>query len=325
MSAVSTGTHPGVVIRDSLPDDIGPLLEDYFISASTLCRKVETEQARSAFEHSGGSQLEDLGAYDEASDECLGALTAVLNEWETSFFGCPVIHLSVLVKGNDKQRYRTSHSLLKAWSEGGARQTQGYSVVRVPSDDVALIHALQSFSFNLLVPMVTLDRRLPAPVDESSTELELGPVKESEVSRFSELARSAFNYGRFWVEPRLGQEKAGEMHATWLRNCCNKRLVDEVFVARLAGRPVGFNAVRVRQYGEVRVSEINLIAVDPDARQGGVGKALVHKGFEWASEQVPNMIVRTELPNTAAIRMYERSGFQLGSGSLYFARWNLPA
>ena len=84
---------------------------------------------------------------------------------------------------------------------------------------------------------------------------------------------------------------------------------------------MGFIAVRCRLYGNLQVAEINLIAVALTARQLGIGRALVEAGRRWAQARAESIIVRTELSNAGAIRMYEKCGFQAGGGSLYYRLW----
>ena len=328
MSAGLKDSELEIIVLDGLAEDIVPFFGAYYPSASRNCQTVEREQARPAFE--GASQSGFLARFKAEGrfKGDLGMLVAEANAWETSFFGCQVIQLSMLLRGATyDERYPVAVALLKRWLESRSTENQEYFVVRVPTEDVALIHALEKCAFNLLVPMVTLERSLEkvGTANVNATEIELSEVGERDIPTIAEISRHAFNYGRFWVEPYLSRAVSGEMHATWSRNCCKKHLADEVIVARIKDQTVGFIAVRCRQYGDFRVGEINLIAVASKARGTGVGQALVEAGCSWAQARVANMIVRTELPNTSAIRMYERCGFRLGSGSLYFSLWKLGA
>ena len=328
MSAALNDSELEIVVSDGLAEDLAPYLGAYFPSASRTCQTVEREQARLAFE--GALRSGSLASYKAGGrfEGDLGMLIAERNAWETSFLGCPVIQLAMLLRGvTYDERYPVAVALLKKWLDSRSTENQEYFLIRVPTEDVALIHALERCAFNLLVPMVTLERSLEkvGSANSNATEIELSEVAERDVPIIAEISRHAFNYGRFSVEPHLSHVVAGEMYATWFRNCCNKLLVDEVIVARIKEQTVGFIAVRCRQYGDFRVGEINLIAVASTARETGVGQALVEAGCNWAQSRVANMIVRTELPNTSAIRMYERCGFRLGGGSLYFSLWKLGA
>ncbi len=81
------------------------------------------------------------------------------------------------------------------------------------------------------------------------------------------------------------------------------------FVARRAGRPLGFIVVRER--GVVNSPYLPSIAVAPEARGQGVGSALL----EFAERQVvpgaPDIFLLVSSFNPDARRLYERHGYQL--------------
>lgn len=290
------------------------VLQTYFSSASPVCQAIERARANAALASGPGAVL---GARD-------GFLLAEHKDWETAFFGCPVVQLSLFVgAAGCEERQLVAATLLSRWM-GARPMIREYVTIRVPAEDVPLLHVLEQQGFSVLVPMVTLESRTSGAAGGIPvSEVTLAPVEPQDVPALAEIARRAFVYGRFWVEPRLSRDAAGEMYATWIRNCCNRSLADEVFVARVAGRLVGFIAVRCRRYGSFQVGEINLIAVTPTMRGHGIGPALVEAGRRWARAQVKDMIVRTELPNVSAIRMYEKCGFRVGAGSLYYRLWRL--
>ncbi len=58
---------------------------------------------------------------------------------------------------------------------------------------------------------------------------------------------------------------------------------------------------------------IDLIAVMPQHRGRGVGRALMEKAIQWAKEKgLPGLMAETQNINVSACRFYERCGFQLG-------------
>jgi GNAT superfamily N-acetyltransferase len=305
--------------------NVSPLLGTYFSSSSLFCQKVERAQARIAL--NSVLQQTNLGTVWEACTphgECIGILLAEPKDWETTYFGCQVIQISLFVKEKKhEQRQQIAAKLLKQWLRTRPTKKQEYIVVRIPAEDVALIHALEEHGFYMLVPMVTLERNKVCSknIVINNHKFELSPIQPQDILILAEIARYAFVYGRFWIEPLLSKDISGEMHATWFRNCCNKSLADEVIVARIANQPVGFIAIRCRRYDDVQVGEINLIAVSPSVRHIGIGHALVKAGCQWAENRTDNIIVRTELPNTFAIQIYEKNGFQIGEGSLYYRLW----
>lgn len=285
------------------PDQTEELLQTYFSAASPVCQAVECARVRSVLASGSSKMLSDGGL-----------LLAQLDDWEASFVGCPVTRLLLLVgRMTYEERRSVAAKLLDEWLEARPAGIREYVVVCVPAEDVHLIHALEQCGFGMLVPMVMLEGRADAV-----SEIEMDPVRNEDVPILAEIARRAFVDGRFRAEPGLPDDVVDEMYATWARNCCNKSLADEVFVARVAGRPVGFAAVRC---GSLKVGEIVLIAVSSDVQGRGIGSALLETSRHWAGMRVKDMIAWTPLSNVPAIRMYERCSFRVGGSSLYYRLW----
>jgi ribosomal protein S18 acetylase RimI-like enzyme len=303
------------------PFDVDGLLAGHFPAGSTLCRNIEREQVRPLLASPTTHRATDI-CRRMGSDGRESVLVAESKAWEAGFFGCPVFQVTLFVAPSTGQTRRdTADSLLQEWIGRQPPDKRAYIVVRTAAEDVALIHALEKHTFSLLVPMVTLEREAAGPPVASSVKSDVGGVRAAEVESLGTIARDAFLYGRFWIEPRLPQDVAGEMHAAWARNCCTTGLADEVIVSRVGGTVAGFIAMRSRTYGQLSIDEINLIAVAASHRGRGIGRALVEAGRRWSAERSGVLVVRTELPNTQAVRLYERCGFQLGNGSLYYRRW----
>ncbi len=70
-------------------------------------------------------------------------------------------------------------------------------------------------------------------------------------------------YAAIWPDWLVSQAKA-------VRDACEDPTAD-VWVAELAGRPVGYVAIRVH---DEREGEIDMLAVDPRAQRQGIGSAL---------------------------------------------------
>ncbi len=198
--------------------------------------------------------------------------------------------------------------------------------MRIPSDDPALLRALAESGFDVLVPAVTLGKNpsgyskvvLPAGV-------ELGEVTRCEIDQVQRVSAVAFRWGRFTADMRLPREGVERLHGIWARNCCLGVQADHVLVARDNRQVLGFIALKFLMAHEVRVGSIELIAIAESLRGKGVGSALVAEGCKWLSRFSNYVVVRTELPNTPALRMYETQGFRVLNGSLYLSRHNLTA
>lgn len=237
-------------------------------------------------------------------------LSVKKQEWESSFFKCPVYFLN-LVPNQESSIIQELDKIINTLSD-----KKLYLTTLVRSENTLTIRELEKYGFRYLVPMVTLDR----PTTNyswfrSESNINIARVRESDTDELVKIAKNAFIYGRFSAERELSKGTAENMHATWAKNCCNKSIVDETLVAYSDGKPVGFIGIRYKK----EPGEINLIAVNSKYYGRGIGAELVEYGCDLMAENgCKKVIVRTESPNIPAIRMYEKCGFRQINSSIYY-------
>ena len=88
-----------------------------------------------------------------------------------------------------------------------------------------------------------------------------------------------------------------------------------VFVAERAGRVVGYAyaGIEPRSWKELRdrAGFIHDVAVEPDARGGGIGARLIETAADWlVGRGVPRVMLWTAEQNRAAQRLFEKLGFR---------------
>ena len=82
-----------------------------------------------------------------------------------------------------------------------------------------------------------------------------------------------------------------------------------VFFAWLGDDVIG--QIRLRKYWN-GYAYIDDIAVEPEYRGEGIGRALIQRAIEWAKEKgFPGLMLETQDNNVPACRLYARCGFQL--------------
>jgi len=318
-----------LLIRDAKREnwDHPGLLQDYFPSAAPgVGVDVEITSIQALLKRA----LEPpvlIGLFAETADGVCGGLLLEDKAWDTSMLSVQVRNLTVLVSAPSQEaRYGTALQLITNCLRNHREILGDCIFVRIPSDDAALLRALAESGFDALVPAVTLGKNpsgyskvvLPAGV-------ELGEVKRCEIDQVQRVSAVAFRWGRFTADMRLPREAVERLHGTWARNCCLGAQADHVLVARDNRQVLGFIALKFLMAHDVRVGSIELIAIAESLRGRGVGRALVAEGCKWLSRFANYVVVRTELPNTPALRMYEAQGFRVLNGSLYLSRHNLTA
>lgn len=301
------------------------LLQDYFSSAAPgvgVNVEVTSIEAllKRAFHPSALVKL-----FAEAADGTCGGLLLEDKAWDSSMLSIQVRSLTVLASAPSQlARYAISLQLITSCLKHEKEVLGDCIFVRIPSDDPALLRATAESGFNTLVPAVTLGKDLR---EDSKVVLpsgiELGEVKQDEIDQVARMSAVAFRWGRFTADMRLPREGVERLHGTWARNCCLGTQAERVLVARENHKVVGFIALKFLMAHEVRIGSIELIAIAESSRGKGVGSALVAESCKWLSRLTNFVVVRTELPNTPALRMYETQGFRVLNGSLYLSRHNL--
>ena len=124
---------------------------------------------------------------------------------------------------------------------------------------------------------------------------------------------------RFYADPGFPDERCDDLYDTWIARSL-EGWADGVLVAEVDGRPAGY--VSCHLDGAARAGSIGLIAVDADARRGGMGVALSRAAVAWCRERgAEEMSVVTQGRNAAALRTFQRAGFLVDSIGLWFHKW----
>lgn len=322
IDSTSESIDSGIQIREASRDDLErpELVDNYFSSClEGIGRDLEISSFRNVaneYQKSEGW----VGLYAEGG-EGFGVLLAQPKPWDSDMVGVPTKNVFLVVRGdNAEYRVRLGLSLVRKLLCNDFRT--GYFVTRVASDDVSLLQALEEIGFRTVVPMVTLGRDyLCQERIELPDGVEISSVRAEEVGAVSSISADSFQWGRFSADLRIPKETASTVHETWARNCALGTHAAHTFVARNGASVLGFISVKYLSVNHFRVGSIELVATLAEARGLGIGRALIRSGCNWLMKSTPHIVVRTELPNTRALRMYEKEDFRILSGSMYLTLW----
>ncbi len=315
--------EPQVLVRGAQKEDLAcsHLLDYYFVSAASgIGRDLETTAIRTLL----GVPHEATGCrfFAQAKD-AVACLLVEDKPWDTGMVSIQTKTLTVLASApTPHSRREIASHLIRHWLWDNPTPEPEYIVTRVPADDVSLLRALEDHGFRVLVPMVTLGKTFGDSAKVVSPEgVEVSEVEPQEVSHVEKISAKAFLWGRFAADPGVPPEVARKIHGTWARNCCLGSQAERVLVARRRGEVLGFIALKFLMADNTRVGSIELIATSETSRGMGVGRALVQVGSNWIARLSQYVVVRTELPNTIALRLYEGEGFRVLNSFLYLSLW----
>lgn len=196
-------------------------------------------------------------------------------------------------------------------------------IARCPTNDFSAVHAMEREGFLLMDTLVYYFRDLTniqLPLDTGKVMIR--QLRSGEVDEIGAVAADAFRgyFGHYHADERLDNSKCDEVYISWAVNSCvSHDFADEVLVADLDGRVVGFATLRIRGSGE---SEGVLFCVDSSAQGLKIYRSFIIRGLEWSvSKGMRSMVVKTQLINIAVQKVWIRLGFEI-SGSYYtFHKW----
>jgi ribosomal protein S18 acetylase RimI-like enzyme len=91
-----------------------------------------------------------------------------------------------------------------------------------------------------------------------------------------------------------------------------------IFFGNLHGKPVG--QIKIVPWWN-KFAYVEELAVNPEHRGKGVGRALLGSAIDWAKRQhFPGIMIETQDNNVPACRLYEKCGFVLGGFDQYVYR-----
>jgi len=190
--------------------------------------------------------------------------------------------------------------LLRAAAETAGGQLQVWS----HGTHSRLVHALEATGFTQTRELHQLRR----PLDDTSLPPEPNLPPDVHVRTFhpghDETAWLALNAAAFASHPEQGR---------WTRADLDARMAEPwfdpagFFLAERAGQLVAFHWTKIHP-GDL--GEVYVLGVAPDAQGLGLGRALLLRGLHHLAQRgCSDVLLYVDGDNTAALALYERSGF----------------
>jgi len=196
-------------------------------------------------------------------------------------------------------------------------------IARCPANNFPAIHAMEGEGFLLMDTLVYYSRDLAnTPIPSDTTKATIRQIRPGEEDRVKEVAAESFRgyLGHYHADDKLDNSKCDEVYISWAVNSCISRdFADEVFVAELNGKILGFSTLRMNDSAE---SESVLSFVDPSSRKMGIYRSFLIRRMEWSlSKGARRMLTSTQLINIAVQKAWVRLGFEPIRGYYTFHKW----
>lgn len=188
----------------------------------------------------------------------------------------------------------------------------GFAYARVPASEVFSAQLLEDAGFRLVDSSVTLET---GKIDVATPATACARMaRGGDAAAVEHIARSAFHYSRFHLDPRIPKQLADEIKAQWAGNFFRGGRGDYMVVAEHEGAIAGFLQLLAGADGTLT---IDLIAVAEGRRGRGLASGMI--GFAARACGRPTRIrVGTQAANIASLRLYERLGFTVSATGYVF-------
>jgi dTDP-4-amino-4,6-dideoxy-D-galactose acyltransferase len=238
--------------------------------------------------------------------------------WDSDVLGVHVGRCTSPVWWGDGDVDAALAAVTGAASERADRAGIDLLFLRTDARDATLPRLLAGQGYWLADSLVTF----ALPLDGATNgEAEVEHARADDLPVLREIA-CAFRTGHFHADPRIGRARADGLYVRWVENSLAGRADAFLVVRGEDGRPLGFLTCRISAADGPPHGVIELVAVDPRAQGQRVGRRLVDASLRWfAQAGAASVEVGTQVDNLAAVRLYQRAGFQCAAFSHTFHRW----
>lgn len=223
------------------------------------------------------------------------------DRWLASVMGRPAYTVRCVQAGGAEAAHITAR----------LSEERAFATAKVPADDIGLTNILVDAGFRVVDVTLTFSKN--AGVAQAC-----GSVREAttgDEGSVREIARSAFRYSRFHLDPLISNELANTIKMEWAGNFFKGLRGNAMLVAEMEGAVGGFCQLIVRNGDAI----VDLIAVKTSFSRRGLARKLLAGVTVWAENRnisIQRLVVGTQAANTASVNLYESLGFRLASSTL---------
>jgi len=196
-------------------------------------------------------------------------------------------------------------------------------IARCSTADMKTVQELERRGFLLMDTLVYYEHHLHLKIAIAPHKaITIRTALPEEAEKVRAVAAESFKgyNGHYHADNRLAAKKCDEVYSSWAFNSCiSKDFANEVLVAVLENRIVGFATLRVNALDE---GEGVLFGISPEAQGIGIYRLFIENSLLWAVRQgLKRMIVSTQITNIAVQKVWVRAGFWPYSSFYTFHKW----
>ena len=284
--------------------------------------KFTCERVQGALGNEDGATLVALRQGQARGFACLTMLP-----WDSDQLGMRAARVDYLIaEGTYDEQLQVKEMLIEQVLLEAHDRGVWHLSARVDASDLSALHVLEEAGF------ITVDGILTIALDLASHnsikrphDFQIRLATSDDADRVADLARTAFIYDRFHADPFISPNRAGELHATWLRNSCTGKAADAVILAEDDTGLLGFMTCVLqhdtrKELGRM-VGTVVMAASAEAARGRGVAYATLMAALDWFKEQGCEIVDSgTQVRNIPCLGLFQKCGFRIVGSSISLRR-----
>lgn len=314
---------------------LAPLLVDVARLPLSLGYRIPAEATREHFRGVVSAALDRpesarVLAVADIAREPAGALIIQKAEWESGIYGISMARIPlVLVRGEDAAAHDAARALIASARDVAREWQVRHLSALVPAAETGVAHAFERDGWKLVDSTLEFAWEVgKTRPSAGSPRLALRDARASDRT-LRDLTKEVYTRSirtRFLADPWLPAERTGELYARWFENAIDGTFADNVVIAELDGRPVGFNMVKIEsdlsRIAGVGFAAHGIAAVDAVTRGLGAQPAMLHYSTEWFGKQGGRFTRgRVLIQNQAMQRACLKSGGFIAQAFHTFHAW----
>ncbi len=196
-------------------------------------------------------------------------------------------------------------------------------ITRCPTHDLSVVQEIEHGGFLLMDTLIYYSCNLRKnPLPEYTSEIQIRPFKLGEENIVKSIASEAFNgyLGHYHADAGLEKVKCDEVYTDWAyKSCHSKEVADEVFIAEMKGKVIGFGTVRASSADE---GQYILAGVLRPYQGLGIYRMILINCMRWCVERgIGSIITATQITNLSVQKVWIRLGFEPVCSYYTFHKW----
>jgi GNAT superfamily N-acetyltransferase len=284
--------------------------------------KFTCERVQGALGNEDGATLVALRQGQARGFACLTMLP-----WDSDQLGMRAARVDYLIaKGTYDEQLQVKEMLIEQVLLEAHDRGVWHLSARVDASDLSALHVLEEAGFITVDGILTIALDLASHKSiERPHDFQIRLATPDDAERVADLARTAFIYDRFHADPFINPNRAGELHATWLRNSCTGKAADAVILAEDDTGLLGFMTCVLqhdtrKELGRM-VGTVVMAASAEAARGRGVAYATLMAALDWFKEQGCEIVDSgTQVRNIPCLGLFQKCGFRIVGSSISLRR-----